>query len=240
MYLATNTKKKNSVIHAPTVDILSSVCQSLNALSAVSYSSHLNRQPTPRNTMKSPVDPNTSLIQREIEPGLIAYTCPKSGGIWIDHKHYWDWLLKQPGFPKPTPAISNMPVAIEDPHNRPLISPESGRLMIKYRVGNALNFRIDHDSISGGFWLDKGEYDLIRERNLHDELHLICSPEYQQVLAKLDAEAVFDQRIRDILGPDRCALIRDLASTIENQEIESVAIAYLNQCIDSESRNPKD
>ncbi len=190
--------------------------------------------------MRSPVDPTSRMIQSEIEPGLVAYTCPKSGGVWIDHKHYWDWLLKQPGFPKPTPAISDMPVPDNDPHNRPLISPDSGRLMIKYRVGHALNFRIDHDSISGGFWLDKGEYDLLRQRNLHDELHLICSPEYQQHLAKLDAQAVFDQRIIDILGQKRCALIQDLASTIKDPEMGSVAIAYLNQCLDSESEQPRD
>lgn len=185
--------------------------------------------------MKSPVEPSTSLVQREIEPGLIAYTCPKSGGIWIDHKHYWDWLLKQPGFPKSTPAISDLPVPDTDTHNKPLISPESGRLMTKYRVGHALNFRIDHDSVSGGFWLDKGEYDLIRTRNLHDELHLICSPEYQQELAQIQAKAVFDKRIQGLLGPNKCDLIRQLASVIDTPETESLVIAYLNQCLDEQA-----
>lgn len=173
------------------------------------------------------------MIQAEIEPGLIAYTCPKSGGVWIDHKHYWDWLLKQPGFPKPIPAISDMPIAINDPHNRPLISPDSGRLMTKYRVGHGLSFRIDHDSVSGGFWLDQDEYKLLRQRNLHDELHLICSPQYQQELAKFDAQAVFDQRLKELLGPDRCNLIHTLAESIDTKELASVAIAYLNQCIDA-------
>jgi len=182
--------------------------------------------------MQSPVDPNSTMIQREIEPGLIAYTCPKSGGFWIDHEHYWKWLLKQPGFPKSTPAIDDMPVLDEEEHNRPLISPQSGRLMTKYRVGHGLKFRVDHDSISGGFWLDKGEYELIRERNIHDELHLICSPEYQLELAKLDAKAVMDQRVEALLGPERCTLIRNLASKLEDPQIQSVAIAYLKQCLD--------
>ncbi len=182
--------------------------------------------------MISPVDPTSRMIQAEIEPGLIAYTCPKSGGVWIDHKHYWDWLLKQPGFPKPIPAISDMPVAINDPHNRPLISPDSGRLMTKYRVGHGLSFRIDHDSVSGGFWLDQDEYNLLRKRNLHDELHLICSPQYQRELAKLDAENVIDQRIEELLDTETCQHIRDLASKISDPRAQSVAIAYLKECFD--------
>lgn len=172
------------------------------------------------------------MIQSEIEPGLIAYTCPKTDGIWIDHKHYWDWLLKQPGFPKPLPAISDLPVPDTDPHNTPLISPESGRLMTKFRVGHGLSFRIDHDPTSGGFWLDKDEYDHIRERNLHDELHLICSPQYQRELAKLDAESAMDQRTQELLGQDTCEHIRSLASKIQDPKLQSVAIAYLNQCLD--------
>lgn len=182
--------------------------------------------------MKSPVDPTTTMIQREIEPGLIAYTCPKSGGIWIDHQHYWNWLLKQPGFPKPIESIDDLPEIDTDEQSKPLISPESGRLMIKYRVGHGLKFRIDHDATSGGFWLDQGEYELIRERNLHDELHLICSPEYQLELDRLDTKAIMDQRIESLLGTERCTLIRKLASLLDDPQTQSVAIAYLNQCFE--------
>lgn len=182
--------------------------------------------------MKSPVDRTSTMIQREIEPGLIAHTCPKSGGIWIDHEHYWKWLLNQPGFPKPIDSIDDLPELDTDEHNKPLISPESGRLMIKYRVGHGLKFRIDYDATSGGFWLDKGEYELIRKRNLHDELHLICSPEYQLELDKLDTKSIMDQRIESLLGPERCSVIRNLATMIEDPQIHSIAIAYLNQCLD--------
>jgi len=184
--------------------------------------------------MQSPIDPKTSLIQREIEPGLIAYTCPTSGGIWIDHKHYWDWILKQPGFPKPLPAKPAPPVIIENDQDRPLISPESGRIMTKYRVGQGITFRIDHEPSSGGFWLDKGEYQHLRECNLHDEIHLICSPEFQRELANLDSTEFQKNQFESCLGAENCSQIRTLVSKLDTKHSRSVAVAYLNWCMDND------
>ena len=45
--------------------------------------------------MWSPVHPDTALQAREIEPGLRAYECPKSGGVWIPLQGYLIHGLEQ-------------------------------------------------------------------------------------------------------------------------------------------------
>ncbi|MEZ6164021.1 MAG: hypothetical protein R3B67_06250 [Phycisphaerales bacterium] len=51
-------------------------------------------------------------------------------------------------------------------------------------MGSGLGFHVDFDPTSG-FWLDKGEYESLRSHNLHDELHLICSPEYRLAAVRM-------------------------------------------------------
>jgi Zn-finger nucleic acid-binding protein len=182
--------------------------------------------------MKSPRDPKATLIQSEIHPGLVAYLCPSTGGYWIDGKHYWEWLLKQPGFPKPLPETQGDPVTVEDDSDRPLISPESGHLMRKCRVGSGLDFRIDFDAISRGFWLDHGEYQILESRNLHDELHLICSPEYQVKLIKLQSEKAQSERFDQLLGHEACLKIESFATWLSTYEDQSIPLAYLKKLLD--------
>lgn len=189
--------------------------------------------------MKSPRDPCATLVQTEIHPGLIAHICPSSGGCWIDGKHYWQWLLKQPGFPKPIPETTGEPSSVQDDTDRPLISPESGHLMRKCRVGSGLDFRIDFDATSRGFWLDKDEYQILESRNLHDELHLICSPEYQMKLVELDSDKAQSDRFERLLGRDACQRIQAFADLLSTSDDQSISMAYLHKCLEDHAESSK-
>lgn len=177
--------------------------------------------------MKSPRDPNATLVRTELLPGLIAHTCPTSGGVWIDTIAYWDWFRAQPGFPQPSASFeSPVPAEIEDDSDRPLISPRSGRLMRKCRAGSGLGFRIDFDS-SSGFWLDRAEYDALRSHNLHDELHLICSPAYQRSLMHMETSRAEQKRFERTLGIEACERISAFADWISRERDHAVAMSYL-------------
>src|SRR5262249_27471107 len=107
--------------------------------------------------MNSPLHPETAMQLKEIEPGLSAYECPISGGLWIPLQSYLRWREQGPGVPD-LPTGGTIPV-VQDDSNRPaLICPESGRLLLRYRVGHGLNFHIDRSPATGGVWLDKGEW----------------------------------------------------------------------------------
>lgn len=184
--------------------------------------------------MRSPKDPTRSLVRTEIMPGLVGHACPTTGGIWIDLVQYWDWFRTQPGFPKPVASFeSPVPIDIEDDHDGPMLSPRTGRMMRKCRAGSGLGFRIDFEP-SSGFWLDKGEFESLRNHNLHDELHLICSPEYQLELVRLRSGQAEQSRFEKRLGVEHCERIRTFASWLVQLPDDSVAMAYLMACIERE------
>ena len=129
--------------------------------------------------MHSPVYPDITMQLREVEPGLEVYECPKSGGLWIPLQSYLAWKDRQP--PGAAAPTGNCPTALQDDsRQRTLICPESGRLLLRYRVGHGLPFHLDRSPATGGVWLDKGEWEALKSRGLHVSLHLIFTAAYQR------------------------------------------------------------
>src|SRR6266478_3070301 len=104
--------------------------------------------------MHSPIYPDTTMQLREIEPGLEVYECPKSGGFWIPLQAFLAWKGRHADS-SGVPAESSAPAVQDDSRQRALICPESGRLLLRYRVGHGLQFHIDRGPATGGVWLDK-------------------------------------------------------------------------------------
>lgn len=147
-------------------------------------------QKTMNLTLRSPLFPDATMHLREIEPGLFAYTCPRSGGIWVPLQSYLDWKshcgpgdILWPTDPDPIP--------VDDHHPRALICPESGHLLIRYRVGHGLKFHVEVSPETGGIWLDHGEWEALKREGLHTELNVIFTAPYQrQIRAAEHQEAV--------------------------------------------------
>jgi len=133
----------------------------------------------PFKTMHSPVYPDVAMQLKEIEPGLEVYECPRSGGLWIPLQSYLTWKDRQPpGAAAPGEALPTEP---QDDSKQPVrICPESGRLLLRYRVGHGLPFHVDRSPATGGMWLDKGEWEAFKSRGLHVSLHLIFTAAYQR------------------------------------------------------------
>jgi Zn-finger nucleic acid-binding protein len=149
--------------------------------------------------MRSPIHPEVNLQLREIEPGLSAYACPKSGGVWIPLERYHAWKElhqhRQQSLPEGyTPLID------DDSRQRALLCPESGRLLIRYRVGHGLNFHVDLSPVSGGVWLDKGEWDALKSQGLHSELHYIFTASYQRQIRSAEYEEALLQKFVERIG----------------------------------------
>jgi Zn-finger nucleic acid-binding protein len=142
--------------------------------------------------LRSPVAPNEELITLEVEPGLEAFGCPVTRGIWIPLQSYLNWKQSYAGEIRPLPP-GYKPEALEDTDRSALLCPESGCLLIRYRVGHGLKFHIEHSPQTGGVWLDAGEWEALKSKGLHDELHLIFSASYQH---KIQTEA-FDEQLHD-------------------------------------------
>ena len=69
---------------------------------------------------------------------------------------------------------------VDDSKRPPLFCPESGAMLARYRVGHELSFQIDRSPVTGGVWLDRGEWEALKAKGLHDDLHLIFTAPYQK------------------------------------------------------------
>jgi len=149
--------------------------------------------------MRSPVHQDVNLQLKEIEPGLSAYACPKSGGVWIPLEHYQAWKDLHRDREEPLP-VGYKPVIDDDSARRALICPESGRLLIRYRVGGGWSFHVDLSPVTGGVWLDRGEWEALKSKGLHSELNFIFTASYQRQVRNAEYEEALNQTFADRIG----------------------------------------
>ena len=178
----------------------------------------------PNLNLKSPVS-GKSMEQVSLENGLDAYHCVDSGGYYIPSRSYLFWLQQQPArlphLPEPTESVEIM-----SDSSSPLICPESGTLMTRFRIGHGFAFAIDR-SITGGVWLDGGEWEALRNRNFHDEIHLVFTAPWQKQVRTARAQATYEETLRSTLGPgllDRLTALRD---ELMDHPHRNLALAYL-------------
>ena len=167
------------------------------------------------------------MIPIKLEEGLSAYQCPETEGIFLSIASYFSWLGKQPErLPKlPDPDIGNEEL-IEDSEGAK-ICPESGLLMQRYRVGHGFSFFIER-SPSGSLWFDKGEWKALRERQFHDELHLVFTSSWQSaVRAEKRAESE-RANLSNKLGKELLHKLDELHEDLKEHEYRNMAIAYLS------------
>jgi hypothetical protein len=174
--------------------------------------------------LKSPITGKPmSLIT--LDQGLMAHQCADSGGHYIPAACYMRWLQSQPARLPQVPANTDEEPASEDPETARMC-PETGTLMMRCRVGHGFTFSVDR-SITGGIWLDCGEWDALRERNFHDEIHLIFTAPWQKRVRDERAQAVYETRLESVIGADLFARLKSLKAELNDHPQCAMAIAYL-------------
>jgi hypothetical protein len=175
--------------------------------------------------MKSPVGGRKQMEPVTLEDGLTAYRCPESGGIYIPSTCYMRWISQQPARMPQLPVTGEENEVVQT--NRPAaICPESGTIMTRYKVGHGFQFTIDR-SITGGIWLDAGEWDALRQRNFHDELNLIFTQSWQRNILKEEQQQGRRQRMEAKFGTDLIKRIDAIKAELQAHANSEELLAYL-------------
>ncbi|MEM1446838.1 MAG: zf-TFIIB domain-containing protein [Planctomycetota bacterium] len=150
--------------------------------------------------MRCPIHPNTSLEPQTIEPGIEVMTCPKCQGIWMSMAAYWDWrkTLKDP-LPNLQAERGGSDVALVDSEAGKRC-PFDGAFLIRHQVGHGIDFHVDRCGRCGGIWLDAGEWETLRTRQMHDDLHLIFTSSWQAEVRRQRRAKADEQLLLDRLG----------------------------------------
>ncbi|MFC4995135.1 hypothetical protein [Rubritalea tangerina] len=177
--------------------------------------------------MKSPVVSNIDLVEVELEDGLVAHQCPKSKGYYISPQAYWEWLRQQPERLAHLPAATGPVPQIEGSQGAK-VCPESGTIMLRYKVGHGFPFSIDR-SMTGGVWLDAGEWEALKERQFHDEIHLIFTAPWQKAIRDAQGLVTRKELMEERFEHDLLEKLDEIKGLLEGHPYREFAVAYLGR-----------
>jgi Zn-finger nucleic acid-binding protein len=178
--------------------------------------------------------PDSTMQLREIEPGLEVYECPESGGLWIPLQSYLTWKERQPQ--GATVAAADCAPVLQSDSSRPaLICPESGRLLLRYRVGHGLLFHLDRSPSTGGVWLDRGEWEALKSKGLHVALHLIFTASYQRQIRSSEYTHTLTEAFRARIGAADFSKVAEFGAWLADHPKRRDICCYLLDNLRTES-----
>lgn len=148
---------------------------------------------------------NIHLEPKELEPGLIAAVCPNCSGTLVSLMNYRFWVDNMgAAFVKPS-------VSVEVPDEVPGVRscPKCTRLMTKYQMGAASEHKLDLCSSCDEAWLDQGEWQLLKQLDLHGKLPKIFTDAWQRNIRKVRQEQALQERYEKLLGIEDFAKLNE-------------------------------
>lgn len=156
-----------------------------------------------------------------------CHSCSNCGGdlILLGDFLRWQELNPESDFSAGTYADVEVGVVIEET-SRAMICPLSGTLMTKYRILAGTEHRLDLSPTINAVWLDKGEWNLLKEQGLANKLNSIFTDHWQRGIHATEASEVLDELYIAKFGA-HYETIKAFKSTINKMQNRSEVIAYL-------------
>lgn len=160
-------------------------------------------------------------------PGLMdnlfkAHTCVHCGGNWVLIEDYVAWKEEHPEVSAPE---ANGCEAIDT--EKALLCPVSGKIMRKFRITANHTHRLDYSAGVGGVWLDKGEWELIKQDGLMTSLNAILTVQWQKNIRRDLAKESFTAFYQDKFGDEAYSKVKAVREWIEEQPCKAELRAYL-------------
>ncbi len=166
-----------------------------------------------------------SLKPERLEEKLIGHHCTDCGGRWICARDYHNWLEIKGDILEEKDEY-DLTLKADDIFKAKLC-PECGRIMPKYKVGRGLSFTLDICGSCNGFWLDKNEWEILKSKNLHDEINVIYTRAWQKAVQNEENQEKMKQVFEKRLGNDIFDKANDFKQWLNEQEDRDIILAYL-------------
>ena len=176
--------------------------------------------------MKCPVCKNYALAAKELEQNLSSQNCPNCRGRWIGSFQYWKWRQASGKSIAETPSSDESDLPVKDSSNAKLC-PECGHFLRRYPVGHDIDFSLDRCGNCGGMWFDQNEWEVLKNRNLRDDVHKIFSEIWQRQLKDQQHQAEMEAFYKKKFGPDDYHKALDIKSWLDAHPNKSALRAFL-------------
>lgn len=175
--------------------------------------------------LKCPVCETTEMISTDLESNLTSFRCPDCRGNWIQGAEYWKWLEEHgPNLPERNDQDSGLSLAEPGRH---IDCPECRFRMVKYLVGHGFNFTLDQCGGCKGIWLDRNEWEALKERNLHDDVHAMFTAFWQAEALKERRRKHLEEIYISRFGADDYAEITRIRAWLDGRPNKHELVAYL-------------
>lgn len=174
--------------------------------------------------MNCPNCKTAELKPTTLETALPGYVCGQCQGNWIASGDYGRWRERR--VPRPSEQRhEELEIAVMDTE-RIKFCPECRRMMLRYLVGRGTGIGLDQCTGCNGMWFDGGEWELLRQRNLHDEVHSVFTAAWQDAVRREELRSRLDAIHRERFGSDY-EEIKRLRAWIETHPERVRIIAFL-------------
>lgn len=175
--------------------------------------------------LNCPVCEKSELVSTDLESNLTSFKCPDCGGNWVRGAEYWQWLEDHgPNLPERNDQDSGLSLAEPGVH---IDCPECRFRMVKYLVGHGFNFTLDQCGGCKGIWLDRNEWEALKERNLHDDVHAMFTAFWQAEAQKERRRKHLEEIYISRFGADDYVEITKIRAWLTSRPNRQELLAYL-------------
>lgn len=174
--------------------------------------------------MRCPVCRNHALVPTTLEPQLSSHHCNHCGGDWLYLRDYLRW--KERGH-SPTPMDESEPPGFVEDSHVALLCPDSGGVMLKYRLGADSDRRVDLSPTVNGIWLDGGEWDLLKREGFAERLDLIFTEPWQRRRREAIASRNSEEALARRFGVAEYEELRRVLDWLSNHPLATEMLGYL-------------
>ena len=177
--------------------------------------------------MKCPGCAADHMVPEELDAGLSALHCPQCSGHWLSSDSYWKWREQHgENLTEEMAGDDAAPLPINE-SDRGKICPECRHILVKYKVGHDLAFSLERCGNCGGMWFDRYEWEALKSRNLHDDVHFIFSQPWQAGVAKAQRQKNREAFLLEKFGEQDLAEIRRIKAWLDAHPQKPALQAFL-------------
>lgn len=165
------------------------------------------------------------LQAKELEPGMVSASCDKCQGSLLSLINYQFWLGKQPPVTQPLDSAKELSEVEDSAHAK--LCPKCNRLMAKYKFSNQSANRLDYCAPCSETWMDKGEWELVKEAGLEQNLAEIFTDKWKRLLREQRTAEVLEGRYRSLLGDEVFDQSVSFKTWLGEQEKQRDILQYL-------------
>jgi Zn-finger nucleic acid-binding protein len=191
--------------------------------------------------MKCPKDKNCELeLIKPVDGASPPMSgCATCGGKWICPDHYQVW--QGDSHESTEPSFLDEDTIEYNPSDLDVkagLCPDCGSYMTRLRTYFTLkrSFYLERCAGCGGFWCDRGEWEILQKLNCHRQLPHLFSSKWQAQLREKQKVELERQMVVEKLGTVLAQQLNDLITALEGNTEASFAANYLTRQLEKSSK----